>query len=64
MPSCSSCPPQTGTYNVAGKKPPVNLKLSEWLDQAGPKKQAADVVVLGFQEIVPLSAGNVIAGDA
>eukprot|EP00879_Flechtneria_rotunda_P021216 GHRR01022349.1.p1 GENE.GHRR01022349.1~~GHRR01022349.1.p1 ORF type:complete len:170 (+),score=71.39 GHRR01022349.1:673-1182(+) len=67
-----------GTYNVAGKKPPSGLKVHEWLNQwkdcwpsasgshnadgrssntAGP-----DLIIVGFQEVVPLSAGNVIAG--
>ncbi len=77
---------QAGTYNVAGKKPPMGLRLSEWLDQwkdswpkaeggaAGSGAAAAaaaaaaaggpDIVVVGFQEVVPLSAGNVIAGEA
>jgi phosphatidylinositol-bisphosphatase len=68
---------QAGTYNVAGKKPPPGLKLHEWLNQwkecwpaDGAKKSGSaaaagpDIVVVGFQEIVPLSAGNVIAGPS
>jgi hypothetical protein len=73
------CVAQTGTYNVAGKKPPAGLRLHDWLDQwkhawpkeAGksPGQQAAtadgpDIVAIGFQEVVPLSAGNVIAGPS
>eukprot|EP00877_Chromochloris_zofingiensis_P012786 jgi/Chrzof1/7761/Cz02g35230.t1 len=61
-----------GTYNVAGKRSPPGLKLHEWLEQwksswpaqAGSKKgsEGPDMVIIGFQEVVPLSAGNVIAG--
>ncbi|KAF8068242.1 Ocrl [Scenedesmus sp. PABB004] len=63
-----------GTYNVAGKRPPPGLRLHEWLDQwracwpgAAPRGGGAcgpDIVVVGFQEVVPLSAGNVIAGPS
>ncbi|BFI05503.1 hypothetical protein MPTK1_1g23560 [Marchantia polymorpha subsp. ruderalis] len=45
-----------GTWNVAGKPPPDELDLDEWLDSC----QEADIYVLGFQEIVPLNAGNVL----
>ena len=70
---------QAGTYNVAGKKPPAGLKLHDWLDQwkhCWPKETAPapgqpaaagdgpDIVAVGFQEVVPLSAGNVIAGPS
>uniref|UniRef100_A0A383VSK7 Rho-GAP domain-containing protein n=1 Tax=Tetradesmus obliquus TaxID=3088 RepID=A0A383VSK7_TETOB len=68
-----------GTYNVAGKRPPTGLKLHEWLHQwkdCWPQAAAApaaagsaagagpDIVAIGFQEVVPLSAGNVIAGPS
>lgn len=66
-----------GTYNVAGKRPPAGLKLHEWLDQwkhCWPKEvgqqlgeltaDGPDIVAVGFQEVVPLSAGNVIAGPS
>ncbi|GAA0169043.1 ligase [Lithospermum erythrorhizon] len=43
------------TWNMAGKSPPNNLRLEEWLHTSPP----ADIYVLGFQEIVPLNAGNV-----
>lgn len=72
--------PQAGTYNIAGKKPPPGLKLHDWLDQwkhCWPKEAAPapgqpaaaaadgpDIVAVGFQEVVPLSAGNVIAGPS
>lgn len=66
---------QAGTYNVAGKRPPAGLKLHDWLDQwkhrwpkeAGQQQLAQDgpdIVAIGFQEVVPLSAGNVIAGPS
>lgn len=70
------CCLQAGTYNVAGKKPPPGLLLTEWLDQwrdAWPRSSSssnsnaaggADIVAVGFQEVVPLSAGNVIAGPS
>ena len=49
---------QAATYNVNGRKPPASLDLQPWL--AG--GQGADIVAVGFQEIVPLSAGNVMTG--
>lgn len=67
---------QAGTYNVAGKKPPPGLKLHDWLDQwkdCWPKAATTspasgvggpDIIAIGFQEVVPLSAGNVIAGPS
>ncbi|CAM6116533.1 unnamed protein product [Calypogeia fissa] len=45
-----------GTWNVAGRPPPTELDLDEWLDS----NEEADIYVLGFQEIVPLNAGNVL----
>ncbi|CAN1233146.1 Type I inositol polyphosphate 5-phosphatase 4 [Linum perenne] len=47
------------TWNVAGKSPPSNLSLEDWLHTSPP----ADVYVLGFQEIVPLNAGNVLGTE-
>ncbi|GAA0165195.1 phosphatase [Lithospermum erythrorhizon] len=47
------------TWNVAGKSPPNNLNLQEWLHTSPP----ADIYVLGFQEIVPLNAGNVLGTE-
>ncbi|KAH6791545.1 DNAse I-like superfamily protein [Perilla frutescens var. hirtella] len=47
------------TWNVAGKSPPSYLNLEEWLHTSPP----ADVYVLGFQEIVPLNAGNVLGTE-
>ncbi|CAL1357876.1 unnamed protein product [Linum trigynum] len=47
-----------GTWNVGGKSPVGNLTvdLDEWLNL----KEAADIYVLGFQEIVPLKTLNVL----
>ncbi|KAF8392344.1 hypothetical protein HHK36_022686 [Tetracentron sinense] len=47
------------TWNVGGKSPPSNLNLEDWLHTSPP----ADIYVLGFQEIVPLNAGNVLGAE-
>ncbi|KAL2540580.1 CVP2 like 1 [Abeliophyllum distichum] len=47
------------TWNVAGKSPPGYLNLEEWLRTLPP----ADIYVLGFQEIVPLNASNVLGAE-
>ncbi|KAG8370735.1 hypothetical protein BUALT_Bualt13G0014200 [Buddleja alternifolia] len=47
------------TWNVGGKSPSSSLKLEEWLHTSPP----ADIYVLGFQEIVPLNAGNVLGAE-
>ncbi|KAG7013537.1 Type IV inositol polyphosphate 5-phosphatase 7 [Cucurbita argyrosperma subsp. argyrosperma] len=47
------------TWNVGGRSPPSNLSLEDWLHTSAP----ADIYVLGFQEIVPLNAGNVLGGE-
>ncbi|CAK8571888.1 unnamed protein product [Lathyrus sativus] len=47
------------TWNVAGRSPPSNLNLEDWLHTSPP----ADIYVLGFQEIVPLNAGNVLGTE-
>ncbi|KAL1197619.1 Type I inositol polyphosphate 5-phosphatase 4 [Cardamine amara subsp. amara] len=49
----------TATWNVAGKSPPTNLNLEDWLHTSPP----SDIYVLGFQEIVPLNAGNVLGTE-
>ncbi|CDY15542.1 BnaA08g28260D [Brassica napus] len=49
----------TATWNVAGRSPPSDLNLDEWLHSSAP----ADIYVLGFQEIVPLNAGNVLGAE-
>ncbi|KAG2710321.1 hypothetical protein I3760_04G021000 [Carya illinoinensis] len=50
-----------GTWNVAGRSPIGSLAvdLEEWLNL----KDAADMYVLGFQEIVPLKARHVIGAE-
>ncbi|KAL8523017.1 hypothetical protein ACS0TY_013111 [Phlomoides rotata] len=47
------------TWNVGGRSPPSYLNLEEWLHASPP----CDVYVLGFQEIVPLNAGNVLGTE-
>ncbi|GKU91446.1 hypothetical protein SLEP1_g5320 [Rubroshorea leprosula] len=44
------------TWNVGGKSPPSDLNLDDIL----PDHNQSDIYVLGFQEIVPLNAGNVL----
>ncbi|KAE8727278.1 Type I inositol 1,4,5-trisphosphate 5-phosphatase CVP2 [Hibiscus syriacus] len=48
-----------GTWNVGGKSPHHGLNLRDWLMSPAP----ADIYVLGFQEIVPLNAGNVLGAE-
>ncbi|XP_073139893.1 type IV inositol polyphosphate 5-phosphatase 7 [Henckelia pumila] len=47
------------TWNVGGKSPPGNMNLDDWLHSAPP----ADIYVLGFQEIVPLNASNILGAE-
>ncbi|CAL5012581.1 unnamed protein product [Urochloa decumbens] len=47
----------TGTWNVGGVAPPDDLDLSDLLDI---ETDYYDIYVLGFQEIVPLNARNVL----
>ncbi|XP_074566787.1 type IV inositol polyphosphate 5-phosphatase 7-like [Curcuma longa] len=47
------------TWNVGGKSPTKNLNLEEWIHTSPP----AHIYVLGFQEIVPLNAGNVLGSE-
>ena len=51
---------QAATYNVNGRKPAAGLDLQPWLADGAD----ADIVAVAFQEIVPLSAGNVMTGGA
>ncbi|XP_019449347.1 PREDICTED: type I inositol polyphosphate 5-phosphatase 10 isoform X3 [Lupinus angustifolius] len=46
----------TATWNLGGQCPSGNLDLSEFLQI----RNEHDIFVLGFQEIVPLNAGNVL----
>lgn len=50
-----------GTWNVAGRSPVGSLAVDvdDWLNL----KDAADIYVLGFQEIVPLKAKNLIRAE-
>ncbi|XP_009590088.1 type IV inositol polyphosphate 5-phosphatase 3 isoform X2 [Nicotiana tomentosiformis] len=48
-----------GTWNVAGKFPSENLELDSWLDVNEP----ADIYVIGFQEVIPLNAGNIFGAE-
>ncbi|KAL1209969.1 Type I inositol polyphosphate 5-phosphatase 8 [Cardamine amara subsp. amara] len=48
-----------GTWNVGGKSPHERLDLKDWLNSPAD----ADIYVLGFQEIVPLNAGNVLGAE-
>ncbi|KAI3964533.1 hypothetical protein MKW92_051158 [Papaver armeniacum] len=48
-----------GTWNVAGRHPSEDLKIDDWLCMQEP----ADLYILGFQEVVPLNAGNVFGAE-
>ncbi|KAJ0987292.1 hypothetical protein J5N97_005648 [Dioscorea zingiberensis] len=48
------------TWNVGGVPPPDDLNLEDWLDT---RSNTYDIYVLGFQEIVPLSAKNVLGPE-
>ncbi|XP_057972328.1 type I inositol polyphosphate 5-phosphatase 8 isoform X2 [Malania oleifera] len=50
-----------GTWNVGGKSPHAGLNLRDWL--RAPSAPPPDIYVLGFQEIVPLNAGNVLGAE-
>lgn len=49
---------QTATYNVNGKAS-SSVNLSDWLEV----QPEPDIVAVGFQEIVPLTASNVVLGE-
>ncbi|XP_075642134.1 type I inositol polyphosphate 5-phosphatase 2 isoform X2 [Castanea sativa] len=48
-----------GTWNVAGRLPCEDLEIDDWLCTEEP----ADIYILGFQEVVPLNAGNVLGAE-
>ncbi|KQK03059.1 type IV inositol polyphosphate 5-phosphatase 3 isoform X3 [Brachypodium distachyon] len=55
-----------GTFNAAGVPPPPcsGPDIAEWLDiDTAGGGELADVYVLGFQEVVPLNAGNVFGAE-
>ncbi|KAK9080793.1 hypothetical protein SSX86_000551 [Deinandra increscens subsp. villosa] len=47
------------TWNVGGEFPPEDLDIRNWLDTDYP----ADIYVIGFQEIIPLNAGNIFGSE-
>ncbi|KAL4383261.1 hypothetical protein GQ457_15G008610 [Hibiscus cannabinus] len=48
-----------GTWNVAGRLPSEDLEIDDWLCTEDP----ADIYIIGFQEVVPLNAGNVLGAE-
>lgn len=53
-----------GSWNTNGKAPKEGMDIRSWLKmdaRGGFGADAADVVVVGFQEIIPLTPGNVLA---
>ncbi|XP_017247563.1 type IV inositol polyphosphate 5-phosphatase 3 isoform X2 [Daucus carota subsp. sativus] len=50
---------RAGTWNVGGKLPPDHLEIEDWLNISDP----ADMYVIGFQEIIPLNAGNIFGAE-
>ncbi|CAM0883123.1 unnamed protein product [Alopecurus aequalis] len=47
------------TWNVGGKAPTAELNMDDFV----PPDDNSDIYVLGFQEIVPLNAGNVLVTE-
>ncbi|XP_030541274.2 type IV inositol polyphosphate 5-phosphatase 9-like [Rhodamnia argentea] len=62
MKACNrqTCEIFVSSWNVGGIVPPEDMDMEYWLDI---KKCQADIYVFGFQEIVPLSAGNVLSSE-
>ncbi|KAM0891818.1 hypothetical protein ACQ4PT_026121 [Festuca glaucescens] len=52
-----------GTWNVGGRAPHQGLDLSDWLLNQHASSSSPHIYVLGFQEIVPLNAGNVLGAE-
>ncbi|KAI4302533.1 hypothetical protein MLD38_038266 [Melastoma candidum] len=51
-----------GTWNVGGISPPARMDLrDDWL---GLRHDPSDIYVFGFQELVPLNAGNVLGCES
>lgn len=48
------------TWNVGGVAPPEGLNIEDWLDTC---KTSCDIYVLGFQEVVPLNAANILGSE-
>ncbi|KAK3160548.1 hypothetical protein QOZ80_1BG0061060 [Eleusine coracana subsp. coracana] len=49
------------TWNAGGKSPPTDLDIADWLGVG--HGEPAHIYVLGFQEVVPLNAGNVFGAE-
>ncbi|XP_031738442.1 type I inositol polyphosphate 5-phosphatase 2 isoform X3 [Cucumis sativus] len=47
------------TWNVAGRIPNEDLEINDWLCTDDP----GDIYIIGFQEVVPLNAGNVLGAE-
>ncbi|EPS63241.1 hypothetical protein M569_11545, partial [Genlisea aurea] len=47
------------TWNVAGRVPPDDINLDDWLDIDDP----AQIYVIGFQEVIPLNPGNIFGAE-
>ncbi|XP_009351595.2 type IV inositol polyphosphate 5-phosphatase 9 [Pyrus x bretschneideri] len=45
------------TWNVGGVEPQEDMNMEDWIDTS------SDIYVLGFQEIVPLKASNVLGSE-
>ncbi|KAJ8754429.1 hypothetical protein K2173_002880 [Erythroxylum novogranatense] len=54
------CRVTVGTWNVAGRLPQEDLNIDDWLCSDEP----ADMYIIGFQEVVPLNAGNVLGAES
>ncbi|KAF9625227.1 hypothetical protein IFM89_020813 [Coptis chinensis] len=54
------CKVFVSTWNVGGVAPPDDLDMDDWLDM---RNSSCDIYVLGFQEIVPLNAANVLGAE-
>ncbi|KAK4781815.1 hypothetical protein SAY86_015917 [Trapa natans] len=48
------------SWNVGGVEPPGDMDMGDWLNES---KNPADIYVFGFQEVVPLNAGNVLGSE-
>ncbi|XP_074317806.1 type I inositol polyphosphate 5-phosphatase 2 [Silene latifolia] len=48
------------SWNVAGRHPSQDLEIEDWLCI---NDNPADMYVIGFQEVVPLNAGNVLGAE-
>ncbi|KAI9777652.1 MAG: inositol polyphosphate 5-phosphatase [Peltula sp. TS41687] len=52
-----------GTFNLNGRIAGINEDLSPWLCPGGKAGQQAEIVVVGFQEIVELSPQHIMSTD-